>query len=116
MSQAALLTEEGAEAVLYLRDKSWASNIGNLGLNSKYFLIWNGSDYTTTLTPTLINNQYYRTISLASVKRDNITANISDSGSDDPGTKLVTLSIYPASTTVSAILETQMLIHNEFNN
>ncbi|MCX6715744.1 MAG: type II secretion system protein [Candidatus Taylorbacteria bacterium] len=114
-TQAALLIEEGGEALQYLRDKGWASNIGNLATNTTYYLIWNGTDYVTTATPTLINNNYSRTVILSAVLRD-ASDNIATTGTADPNTRTATLSIYPNLDTTTPILQAQMLIHNVFQN
>lgn len=114
--QAALLIEEGSEALQYMRDKSWTANIANLSLNTPYFLIWNGADYAATVTPTLINGNYSRTVTFSSVERD-ASGNIAAGGTLDPGTRTATLNIYPnLSTTTTPILQAQMLLHNVYNN
>ncbi|MBI2627595.1 hypothetical protein HYW72_01545 [Candidatus Nomurabacteria bacterium] len=72
-TQAAFLLEEGAEAVRILRDNAW-SNIVSL----------NSSESIGIFT---------RTVVASSVNRDNTTKDISSTGTDDPGTKLVTVAI-----------------------
>ncbi len=116
MTQADLLIEEAGEALQYIRDKGWDANIAPLALNTSYYLVWDGSDYVLTTTPTIINNAYTRIISLRSVNRD-ASSNISSSGTNDPGTRLATISIYPnSSTTTAPIVQAQTLIHDVFSN
>lgn len=113
-SQAALLIEEGAEALQYIRDKSWAGNIGSLSLSETYYVIWNGSDYIITSMP-LVSNGYVRKVTFAAVNRDS-SDNIAASGTLDPGTLKATISIYPDLTGTTAILQGEMLLHNIYAN
>jgi len=116
ISQALLLTEEGAEALQHLRDTSWSEKIAPLAFETEYFLVWDGNNYITTTTPTIINGSYHRSILLSTVKRDAITANISSVGDVDMGTRMVTMKIYPSSCCMEPILISQLLIHDEFDN
>lgn len=118
-SQADLLLEEGAEALQYMRDKGWTANIASLALNTAYYMTWNGSTYTFSVTPTATNGGYARTVKLTAVYRD-ASDNIAASGTLDPNTLLATITVYPSlnsSTNASTtILQAQTLIHNVFNN
>lgn len=115
-TQAALLIEEGGEALQYMRDKGWTANIANLTNNTTYYLIWDGTDYKATTTPILINSAYSRTITFGAVQRD-ASYNIASSGTVDTDTRTATLNIYAnLATTSTPILQAQMLIHNVFQN
>lgn len=114
-AQADLLIEEGAEALQYLRDKGWSSNIAPLSTNTTYYIVWNGTDYVATTTQTA-SNGYARTLKLAAIYRD-ASDNIAASGTVDPDTLLATLSAYPtAIATGTPVMQAQTLIHNVFNN
>lgn len=116
-TQAALLIEEGGEALQYMRDKGWAANIANLATGTPYYLIWNGTDYLTTTTPTLTNSSYSRIVSFTAVQRDSSDNIVPSGGTVDHGTRLFTLNIYPnLSTTSAPILQAQMLLHNAYGN
>src|SRR6185369_9324074 len=96
--QAALLLDEGAEAVQLLRDSGWTANIAPLSLNTPYYLYWNGSAYATSTSPVVIQGSYVRTITLAAVSRDASTYNIvSSGGTNDPNTRDVVVSVSLAS-------------------
>ena len=90
-TQAAFLLEEGAEAVRILRDNAW-SNISNLIINTNYYPIFSGGTWTLSSTPSVVGI-FTRTVTVASVKRDNTSKDISDTGTDDPGTKLITATV-----------------------
>ncbi len=116
LAQATVLLEEGAEAVQYLRDKGWDTYIGALTPNAPYYLVWTGTDYAATTTPTLVNNSYTRTLTLSTVSRG-ASDNIVVSGTVDAGTMTATINIYASNATTSAPLLTgQMLIHDIFQN
>jgi len=111
-NQAALLTEEASEALQILRDQGWASNISTKTLNTDYYLYWNGSSYSLTTTPTETNNGFLVQITFESIERD-VDDAIVLSGTIDPDTRLVTISIYKDSG-ATLLQETQGLIHNSY--
>lgn len=107
---ASLLLEEGAEAVLLLRDLGWAENIGSLALEQPYSLHWTGATYVATSTDAVIEGAYVRHLTLASVERNGSDV-IVESGTIDPDTLYATLSVSRASD--GTVLGTaDMLIHN----
>ena len=73
-SQASFLLEEGAENVRILRDNGW-NNI---------------SSYSDTPHTVGI---FTRTVNIANVNRDNATGKILSSGTNDVGTKLITITV-----------------------
>ena len=103
-THASFLLEEGAEAVRILRDNAW-SNISVLTPGNTYYPTFSGGTWTLSSTPNTIG-VFTRTVSIATVLRDNITSDISLSGTDDPGTKLVTVTVswLEAGVTVSKTL------------
>ncbi len=90
-AQAAFLLEEGAEAVRILRDDDWA-NISALTNGTEYYPVFSGGTWTLSETPGTAGI-FTRMVSIASVERDNTTKDIAVSGTDDPGTKLITVSV-----------------------
>ncbi len=113
--QTALLFEETGEAIQFLRDSGWTSNIGNKTLNTAYYLSWSGSTYSLSTTPNLYQNTYTRTVRFQSVERDG-NDSITTSGSNDPDTRLVEIDVswpYKGATTT---ISTEMLIHNVYDN
>ena len=115
LTQASLILEEGSEVVQYWRDKGWTANIASLAQNTPYYVVWNGSDYVASATAIATNGTFARTIAFSPVYRD-ASQNIATSGTLDPDTLLVTLNVYPATTTSPALVTAQMLIHDLFSN
>jgi Tfp pilus assembly protein PilV len=90
-AQAAFLLEEGSEAVRVARDASW-SNISGLALNTDYYPTFAGGTWTLSTTPNQVG-MFTRTVTVASVNRDNMTRDISSIGTEDPNTKLITVTV-----------------------
>ena len=91
-TQAAFLLEEGAEAVRILRDNAW-SNISSLTPNTNYYPTFSGGTWILSTTPNTIGI-FTRTVNIALVNRDNTTKDIGSTGTDDAGTKLVTVTVF----------------------
>ena len=116
-SQAAILTEEAAEALRVLRDENWTRNIATLTNGTLYQLSWNGGRYSLDTSQVLLQNQYVRTIALSAVNRDATTFDIvSSGGTTDTNTKKVTISVFTEGATSSPIMQSEMLLHNVQNN
>ena len=60
--QATYIMEEGVEAIRYLRDGGYSSNINTLISGVPYYLLFDGSNWSTTITSSLIDNKFDRTI------------------------------------------------------
>ncbi len=91
-TEAAFLLEEGAEAVRIARDSAW-SNISSLTIGTNYYPTFSGGTWTLSGTANMVGI-FTRTVVLANVNRDNSTKDIvSSGGSNDAGTKLVTVTV-----------------------
>ncbi len=104
-TQASFLLEEGAEVVRIYRDDAW-TNISSLDNAMNYYPLFGASTWTLSATPSVVGI-FTRKVNIASVSRDNTTSDIVTSGgTDDPGTKLftVTVSWVEGSTTISKTL------------
>ncbi len=91
VSQASFLLEEGAEAVRILRDNAW-SNISGLTAGTTYYPMFSGGTWTLTTTPGTVGS-FTRSVAVASVLRDDVTGDIAATGTNDPGTRLVTVTV-----------------------
>lgn len=91
MTEAGFLLSEGAEAVRIIRDNTW-NNISSLVAGVNYYPSFLGGTWTLSQT---VNNVgiFTRTIVVSNINRDNTTKDISSSGTDDPGTKLITVTV-----------------------
>ena len=103
-SQANELLEEGAESVKILRDNGW-SNISNLTLNTNYYLSFNNTTNTWSLTTTpvsAIDSIFSRNVNISAVYRDS-NYDIASSGTLDTHIKKVTVNVsWPASSVGTA--------------
>lgn len=93
-SQASFLLEEGAEVVRLYRDVDW-SNISGMTVDTNYYIVFD-TDHNAwyfTTTPTTID-KFTRVIVFESVARDAVSGDISVGGSNDPGTRLVTVTVF----------------------
>jgi len=96
--QAIMLAEEGLEAIRFLRDQDWDTNMAVLTDGTAYHLIFNGTSWEATTTPQIIAEVFTRIVSVEDVYRrdsdDDIVASTSPEVKTlDPGTKLVTVSV-----------------------
>jgi len=92
-TQAAFLLQEGVEAARVMRDRSWRNEILPLSATDTYSPEFrNGSWYATTSTTTLIDNLFQRTFIFNSVYRDT-NDDIADSGTLDPETRKLTVTV-----------------------
>lgn len=85
-TQATYIMEEGIEALRYLRDGGWSSNISSLSKGTPYYFTFDGSNWGTTITKALIDNKFDRTVVLKDVYRRNSDDDIVDISSGDPKT------------------------------
>ena len=107
---AALLLEEGMEALQLLRDQGWTEHIAPLTPGQEYTLYWSGSAYAATSTEMTIGESYTRSITLSTVRR-NGSDTVDDSGTLDDDTRAVTIEV--ARQSDGEVLATAaVLIHN----
>lgn len=90
-AQASFLLEEGAEAIRIMRDDDWA-NISNLNTVTDYYLVFSGSTWTLDTNFSQVDN-FTRKINIANVYRDPVSGDIASSGTEDAGTKLITVTV-----------------------
>ncbi len=91
-AQAAFLAEEGLEGVRVMRDNGWTTNIATLSTTTTYYLTFQSGTWKATTTSSMIDATFQRTFHIYSVNRDG-SSNIAVSGTDDPNTKLVTVTL-----------------------
>lgn len=91
-TRASFLLEEGIETIIYLRDASWTSNISPLTNGTTYYLYFDGSTWLSTTTPQYIDTSFVRSFMTSAVNRDS-NDDIAASGTNDPDTRKVTVSV-----------------------
>lgn len=93
-AQALAVAEEGIEAVRTIRDAGWTANIDSLTFGSTYYVATSSGQWILTATdPGLIANAYARTVVIDNVSRDINDEIVTAGGTDDPGTKKVTVTV-----------------------
>lgn len=90
-AQAAFLLEEGVEAVRILRDDAW-TNISSLTPSTDYYPTFSGGTWVLSGTPNTVGI-FTRTVSISNVNRDDTSKDISEIGTEDVDTKLVTVTV-----------------------
>lgn len=88
-TEAAFLLEEGAEVVRISRDNNW-TNISSLMPGTDYYPTFSGGTWTLSSTANTVGI-FTRKVTIADVKRDDVTKDISSVGTNDLGTKLATV-------------------------
>lgn len=114
-TQAAYLLEEGAEAVRILRDNAW-TNISGLTAGTTYYPKFSGGTWTLSTTSSDGSVDIFtRTVSIAAVNRDNTTKDISGAGTNDPNTKLFTVTVSWTENGATSTKTLQLYIINLFS-
>ena len=90
MTQSAYLLEEGAEVVRILRDNAWI-NISSLTVGTNYYPTFSGGTWILSTGANTIGI-FTRKVTIASVNR-NGNQDISTTGTNDTGTKLITITV-----------------------
>ena len=91
VAQASFLLEEGAEAVRVMRDNAW-TNISGLTPGTTYYPTFSGGTWTLSTNSSQVGI-FTRKVFIGAVNRDAGTADISVNGTNDPGTKLITVNV-----------------------
>jgi len=94
--RANFLAEEGLEALRYLRDESWQSNLSSLSAGTDYYLSFNSGASKWSIgasNPGAIDSVFTRTITPANVSRDSSDNIVSAGGTNDPNTKLFSVRV-----------------------
>lgn len=111
--QAALLLDEGVEAIKTMRGERW-SNIASTTAGTTYYFTWTTDRWRATTTPVVTDGIFYRSFVVSPVYRDSSTFNIlSDtSGTLDNGTKKVDITIAWSDRGSTTTRSTTMYIFN----
>lgn len=115
--QAAMLAEEGIEAVRQLRDEGFTSKIASLNVDTAYHLAWStaSSSFIATTNTVPIDSTFYRTLVLSDVYRDG-SFNIASSGTLDPTARKVTVNVSWRDRTSTSTYTLESYVFNTFNN
>jgi Tfp pilus assembly protein PilV len=114
--QAAMLAEEGIEAVKTMRDSGWDSNIGTLTNGSTYRLAYSSGAWHSTTSAVWIDSKFERTFTVSSVARDGSSNIVTSGGTTDTGTKLVNVSVAWSDGRATTTKSLQTYIFDIFSN
>lgn len=89
---AALLAEEGLEAVRSMRDASWSANIAPKTSGVPFYIAFSGNVWSATSTNAYVGG-FERTVTLYAVNRDPSQNIVQSGGTPDPNTKKATVTI-----------------------
>jgi hypothetical protein len=112
--RASFLAEEGLEAARYMRDESWTNKVGVLTPGVEYYLYFSGTSWQATTTVTEPAG-FERRIKFDAVSRDT-NADISELGTLDPNTRLVTSSVAWSERGATTTKVISMYLTNLFSN
>ncbi|KKT21174.1 MAG: hypothetical protein UW05_C0016G0017, partial [Candidatus Giovannonibacteria bacterium GW2011_GWC2_43_8] len=80
----------------FLRDQSWATNLGGLSIGTTYYLSFNAVNSVwsiNTSNPGLIDNLFLRKVTAENVCRNDSYDIVSSCGTLDPDTKKINVSV-----------------------
>lgn len=90
--QASFLLEEGVEVAQFFRDNSW-SNISGMAAGTPYYLVWGGTAWATSTTPSTVDGTFTRSIVASDVYRDGNDDITTSGGTIDTGTREITATV-----------------------
>ena len=110
-TQAALLLEEGAEAIKIIRATNWGT-ISGFTNGIDYYPTFAGGTWVMSTTPNTIDNFFTRKVAFSSVSRDASSNIVSSGGTLDSGTKLATITVSWATPSGSITKTLQLYVSN----
>ena len=91
--KAAGLAEEGLEAMKFLRNSSWDTNIAPLSLDTDYYPVFVAGNWNVSTTNIFVDDIFERKVRLSAVYRDVTGDIVSSGGTLDPDTLLLVSSV-----------------------
>lgn len=115
-AQAVLLLDETAEAIQYLRDVSFETNIKNIPIDSSRTIYWNGSGYQLATSTISLPYGMTRTIIFKEIRRDGSDQIVTNGGSLDEDTRKAVITVsWPYKDEIKT-LNSELLVHNIYEN
>lgn len=113
--QGTFLADEGVEAVKFMRDSGWSSNIASLTPETPYSLVFDGVKWEATSTISYIDGVFDRRAIFSEVYRDT-DGDIADSGTLDQGTRKVQITVSWSKDSSTSTREITTYVSNLFKN
>lgn len=115
--QAAMLLDEGVEALRLMRDSGWTAQINSLSNGTTYYFIWQNSTWKATTTVQVVDSLFTRSFVLSAVDRDTTTHDIVTSGGAvDTGTRKATISVAWLGQSGTTTKSVETYLYNSYNN
>lgn len=114
-TQAALLLDETAEALQYMRDDSFSAHYGSVANGTQYTVFWNGTGYEMGTSTVTLEYGMTRKVVFSDVERDG-NDRIAVSGSNDDNTKKAVITISWPYDGTDQTVSAETLIHNIYEN
>lgn len=115
-SQAVLLLDETAEALQYLRDASYQTNIADIPTGTPYTVFWDSTIYKLATSTITLQYDMTRTVTFEDVYRDGSDQITVGGGTEDVDTKKATITIAWPYKEETKTLTSELLIHNMYEN
>ncbi len=114
--QAAMLVDEGVEALRLMRDIGWSS-ISSLSDGTTYYFLWQNNTWAATTTKQVVDSFFVRSFVLSAVNRDSTSFDIVTSGGTaDTGTRKAAISIAWPGQSGTTTKTVEMYIYNSYSN
>ena len=110
-TQAAMITEEAAEALNFLRDSGWSAYITPHALDTAYYLQWDGDNYSLSSLRVEMTGGYATEIAFKEVLRD-ASSNIITGGGvgvPDPRSRRAFITVTPIDDAGKILMQSEML-------
>ena len=116
--RANFIAEEGLEAMRFLRDQSWAANLGALLDGPTYYLSFatTTSVWSVGTNGSEIDKLFLRKVTLENVYRNGSDDIISSGGTVDPDTKKINVSVEWLERGATTSISASAYLSNIFNN
>lgn len=115
-SQAVLLLDETAEALQYLRDMSYQTNVEDIPNGTPYTVLWNGSVYELATSTIVLPYNMTRKVTFEDVYRDGSDQIVISGGTQDEDTKKAIITIEWPYKEETKTLTSELLLHNMYEN
>lgn len=115
-TQAVLLLDETAEALQYLRDVSYQTNISDIPTDTPYTVFWNATGYELATSTIILNYDMTRTVTFEDVYRDGSDQITVSGGTEDENSKKAVITISWPYKDETKTLSSELLLHNIYEN
>lgn len=117
--RANFLAEEGLEAMRFLRDKSWSTNLATLNFGTNYYLSFASSTSQWSINSTVVpyvDSVFDRRVTAEDVFRDSNDDIVLGGGTQDPDSKKITVTVSWQDRNATTTVNLSTYLSNVFDN